>query len=79
VRVSTNAWRRIQQWGVALLPLIVAHYVVLGKTTKWIEWASGKDPYPGPPGTLLGAAVVVLVLLLRGADWVTRAKARIMS
>lgn len=73
-KIGLAAWKQIQQWGVVLLPLLVVHYVVLGKIGKWLEWLGGKDPYPGPPGTLIGAGVVLLVLLLRGADWAVRVK-----
>jgi DMSO/TMAO reductase YedYZ heme-binding membrane subunit len=75
-KIGMAAWRRIQQWGLVVLPLIVVHYLVLGKTGKWLEWLGGKDPHPGPPGTLVGAAVVLLVLLLRGVDWAVRGTVR---
>jgi len=76
VNISMAAWNRIQQWGLVLLPVIVVHYTVLGKVSKWIEWFGGKDPHPGPPGTLIGAGVVLLVVLLRGVDWTLRTQAQ---
>jgi DMSO/TMAO reductase YedYZ heme-binding membrane subunit len=75
-RIGTAAWHQIQQGGVVVLPLIVVHYLVLGKTGKWLEWFSGKDPHPGPPGTLIGTGIALVVLALRGADWAARAAAQ---
>ncbi len=76
IRIAMESWRRIQQWGLILLPLVVVHYVVLGKIAKWAEWFGGKDPHPAPPGTLVGGCVVLLVLIVRGVDWAISARPR---
>lgn len=67
-RMGAARWRRTQLIGLALLPLVLWHFMALGKFTKWADWFAGRDKLPAPAGTLIIFCVGTLVIALRVID-----------
>jgi hypothetical protein len=67
-RLGADRWFRLQLTGLALLPLALAHFIVLGKVAKWADWFAGRDKLPAPPGTFVIFCVGALVIALRVVD-----------
>jgi DMSO/TMAO reductase YedYZ heme-binding membrane subunit len=61
-------WKRVHRAGYFFLAMIVLHIVSLGKVANWINWFKTHDQ-PVPPGTTIPSTAILLVLLLRLADW----------
>lgn len=72
-------WRKIQVCGLALLPLALAHFVVLGKIPKWMDWFRGVDKHAAPAGTLVVFIFGVVVIVLRIVDFICHVKDRTES
>jgi DMSO/TMAO reductase YedYZ heme-binding membrane subunit len=73
-RLGRQRWFRIQLLGLALLPLALAHFLVLGKISKWVDWFQGRDLNPAPAGTLIIFMVGTVVILLRIVDGMVHAR-----
>ena len=67
-KLGQARWLRIQLTGLALLPLVLWHFMTLGKIGKWLDWFHGVDTKPAPAGTLIIFVAGVLVIGLRLAD-----------
>lgn len=67
-RLGAVRWRRIQLTGLALLPLVLWHFMAAGKIAKWLDWFAGRDTHPAPPGTFIIFCVGAVVIGLRTVD-----------
>jgi hypothetical protein len=75
-QMGVARWFRVQLLGLALLPLVLWHFMALGKVGKWLDWFHGVDTKPAPAGTLIIFAVGVLVIALRLVDAVRHAPSK---
>jgi len=73
-RLGVVRWFRIQWTGVALVPLVLAHFMVLGKIADWLKWFGGHDPKPAPPGTFVAFALGAVIILLRVVDLISHVR-----
>lgn len=67
-RLGRARWFQIQLTGLALLPLVLLHFLVLGKIGKWVDWFQGRDTNHMPAGTFIIFCVGIVILALRVAD-----------
>jgi hypothetical protein len=73
-RLGRDRWFRWQLAGLVLLPLVLAHFLVLGKVGKWIDWFAGRDTNAAPAGTFIIFCVGVVVIALRVVDALSHGK-----
>jgi DMSO/TMAO reductase YedYZ heme-binding membrane subunit len=66
-RAGRERWWSWQRTAWLALVLALAHFMLLGKLPKWIEWFQKRD-LPAPPATLWAALAGALVLALRLFD-----------
>jgi sulfoxide reductase heme-binding subunit YedZ len=66
-RMGAARWRRLQMLSFLALVLVLAHFLVLGKVSKWVEWFQERK-HPGPPGTFFAMLFGAFVLALKGVD-----------
>jgi DMSO/TMAO reductase YedYZ heme-binding membrane subunit len=66
-RLGPQRWWSWQRTAWVALVLGLAHFMVLGKLPKWIEWFQKRD-FPAPPATVWAALAGALVLVLRLFD-----------
>jgi DMSO/TMAO reductase YedYZ heme-binding membrane subunit len=67
-RLGRERWKRAHMLSYLFLAMIVLHIISLGKMPNWIKWCEIRD-HPVPPGTTIPSTVILLVLLLKLADW----------
>jgi DMSO/TMAO reductase YedYZ heme-binding membrane subunit len=66
-RLGADRWWFWQRTAWLTLAVVLAHFLVLGKHSKWLEWWQKRD-LPMPPATLWAALAGALVLSLRLYD-----------
>jgi hypothetical protein len=66
-RLGAERWWFWQRTAWLTLAVVLAHFLVLGKFSKWLEWLEKRD-YPLPPATLWAALAGAIVLALRLCD-----------
>ncbi len=64
-------WKSWQRTAWIAFAASLAHFLVLGKEAKWVEWFE-KRPTPAPTFTLWLTLTGAAVLALRAADWRAR-------
>jgi len=79
-RLGTAKWKAWQQTGYVLILAVFLHAVVLtGKLANWTDWfrkIGRPDNAPVPPGSVVIALCILLVLGLKAADGVAGALRR---
>ncbi|MCX7805991.1 MAG: ferric reductase-like transmembrane domain-containing protein [Planctomycetota bacterium] len=73
-RMGYKRWKAWQRTAWIALAASMAHFLVLGKEAKWVEWFE-KRPVPAPSFTLVLTILTALVFAVRAFDW----RARIQS